>query len=57
MAMVRIGDELGRYKAMADGKPMTAEALATRCGCHPRRVREWLDANVASGYLEVAAGA
>jgi len=42
---------------MADGKPITAEALATRCGCHPRLVREWLDANAASGYLEVADGA
>jgi len=57
MAMVLIGDELGLYKAMADGKPMTAEALAKRCGCHPRLVREWLDANVASGYLEAADGA
>ena len=55
MAMVLIGDELGLYKAMADGKPITAEALATRCGCHPRLVREWLDANAASGYLAVAA--
>ncbi len=57
MAMVLIGDELGLYKAMADGKPITAEALATQCGCHPRLVREWLDANAASGYLEVADGA
>ena len=37
MAMVLIGDELGLYKAMADGKPVTAEALATRCGC----IRVW----------------
>ena len=57
MAMVLIGDELGLYKAMADGKPISAEALATQCGCHPRLVREWLDANAASGYLEVVAGA
>jgi SAM-dependent methyltransferase len=57
MAMVLIGDELGLYKGMADGKPMTAETLATQCGCHPRLVREWLDANAASGYLEVADGA
>jgi SAM-dependent methyltransferase len=57
MAMVLIGDELGLYKAMADGKPVTADALATRSGCHSRLVREWLDANAASGYLEVADGA
>jgi len=57
MAMVLIGDELGLYKAMGDGKATTAEALAERCSCHPRLVREWLDANAASGYLEVADGA
>ncbi|HEU4368710.1 MAG TPA: class I SAM-dependent methyltransferase [Methylomirabilota bacterium] len=57
MAMVLIGDELGLYKAMADGNAITAEALATRAGCNPRLVREWLDANVASGYLEAADGA
>ena len=57
MAMVLIGDELGLYKAMADGNPVTAEALAIRCSCHPRLVQEWLNANVASGYLEGADGA
>src|SRR5499426_4721832 len=56
MAIVLIGDELGLYKAMADGTPVTAEALAARCDCHPRLVREWLDANTASGYLEAADG-
>src|SRR5262245_55033523 len=56
MAIVLIGDELGLYKAMADGTPVTAEALAARCDCHPRLVREWLDANAASGYLEAANG-
>ena len=55
MAMVLIGAELGLYKALADGQPITAEALATRCGCHPRLVREWLDANAASGYVEACA--
>jgi len=57
MAMVLIGDELGLYKAMGDGKATTAETLAERCGCNPRLVREWLDTNAASGYLEVADGA
>jgi 2-polyprenyl-3-methyl-5-hydroxy-6-metoxy-1,4-benzoquinol methylase len=56
MAMVLIGDELGLYKAMADGKPVSADELAARCRCHPRLVREWLDANTASGYLETANG-
>src|SRR5260370_40093435 len=57
MAMVLIGDELGLYKAMGAGKATTAEALAERCGCHPRLVREWLRSQAASGYLQGADGA
>jgi 2-polyprenyl-3-methyl-5-hydroxy-6-metoxy-1,4-benzoquinol methylase len=56
MAMVLIGDELGLYKAMADGQPASAEDVAKRSGCHPRLVREWLDANAASGYVEATNG-
>jgi 2-polyprenyl-3-methyl-5-hydroxy-6-metoxy-1,4-benzoquinol methylase len=56
MAMVLIGDELGLYKAMADGVPVDAETLARRAGCHPRLVREWLNANAASGYVEAING-
>jgi SAM-dependent methyltransferase len=56
MGVVLIGDELGLYKAMADGRPVSADALAARCRCNPRLVREWLDANAAAGYLEHADG-
>jgi SAM-dependent methyltransferase len=56
MAMVLIGDELGLYKAMADGQPASADEVAKRSGCHPRLVREWLDANAATGYVETANG-
>jgi SAM-dependent methyltransferase len=56
MAMVLIGDELGLYKAMADGQPASAEDVAKRSGCHPRLVREWLDANAAAGYVEATNG-
>jgi len=56
MAMVLVGDELGLYKAMADGAPVDAETLARRTGCHPRLVREWLNANAASAYVEAANG-
>ena len=41
MAMVLIGDELGLCKAMADGQPLSTEALTAQCGCDPRLVREW----------------
>ncbi|MDO8479418.1 MAG: methyltransferase domain-containing protein [Candidatus Rokubacteria bacterium] len=56
MAVVLIGEELGLYKAMADGRAVSADALAARCRCNPRLVREWLDANAAAGYLEHADG-
>jgi Methyltransferase domain len=56
MGVVLIGDELGLYKAMADGRPIGADELAARCRCNPRLVREWLDANTAAGYLEHADG-
>lgn len=52
MANVVIGEELGLYRAMADGVLTTAEALAQRTDCHPRLVREWLSANAAAGYVE-----
>ncbi len=56
MAMVLIGDELGLYKAMADNQPVSPEELAKRTGCNARLVREWLNANAASGYLEAVNG-
>jgi 2-polyprenyl-3-methyl-5-hydroxy-6-metoxy-1,4-benzoquinol methylase len=46
-----IGDRLGLYKAMADSKPVTPAELATRTGTHERYIREWLNANAASGYV------
>lgn len=52
MANVILGDELGLYRAMADGKLMTPEQLASQTGCHARLVREWLNAQAASGYVE-----
>jgi SAM-dependent methyltransferase len=56
MANVLLGDELGLYKAMADGQAVSPEQLAERTGCQPRLVREWLNAQAASGYVEHAAG-
>jgi hypothetical protein len=51
-ATVVLGDRLGLYRALAEGGPQTAEQLATRTGCHPRLVREWVNAQVASAYAE-----
>jgi SAM-dependent methyltransferase len=50
-ALVTLGDELGLYRAMADGQPVTPAELATRTGTHERYVREWLNAQAASGFV------
>ncbi|HEV8061962.1 MAG TPA: methyltransferase domain-containing protein [Gemmataceae bacterium] len=50
-AMVLIGDKLGLYKAMADGKPVTSAELAQKTGTTERYVREWLGNQAASGYV------
>lgn len=51
-ATVLIGDELGLYKAMADGEPVTAAELAEKTDTDERYMREWLSAQAASGYVE-----
>lgn len=52
MANVILGEELGLYRAMADGQPVTPDELAERTGCHARLVLEWLSGQAASGYVE-----
>jgi SAM-dependent methyltransferase len=49
--LVVIGDQLGLYRAMADGQPVTAEELAARTGTAERSMREWLASQAAGGYL------
>lgn len=49
--MILMGDRLGLYKAMADSQPVTSQQLADRTNLHERYVREWLNANAASGYI------
>jgi SAM-dependent methyltransferase len=56
MANVILGEELGLYRAMADGTPVTPEELAKRTGCNARLLREWLSAQAASGYVEHESG-
>jgi SAM-dependent methyltransferase len=56
VASVIVGEELGLYRAMADGVPLTADDLAARTACHPRLTREWLNAQAAAGYVEHADG-
>jgi hypothetical protein len=55
MATVVVGEELGLYRALADGAPTTPEALAERARCNPRLIREWLSTQ-AAGYVEAGDG-
>jgi SAM-dependent methyltransferase len=56
VASVIVGEELGLYRAMADGEPVSADGLARKTGCNPRLVLEWLNAQAASGYVEYSDG-
>lgn len=50
--MVSIGDKLGLYKAMAGAGPLSSQEVARRSGCAERYVREWLNSQVAGGYID-----
>jgi SAM-dependent methyltransferase len=52
VALGIIGDKLGLYKAMGDGKPVTPAELAKRTNTVERYVREWLGNQAASGYVK-----
>lgn len=55
--LVLMGDRLGLYKGMGDSEPVTPAELAARTGTNERYVREWLNANAASGYVTYDAAA
>ncbi len=55
-ALIVIGDRLGLYRAMANGEPVTPAELAERTGTSERYVREWLNANAASKYVDYDSG-
>jgi SAM-dependent methyltransferase len=49
--MVSTGHKLGLYRALSGQGPLTSSELAARAGCEERYVREWLNSQVAGGYL------
>ncbi|MEZ5970482.1 MAG: class I SAM-dependent methyltransferase [Hyphomonadaceae bacterium] len=51
-ALVLLGDRLGIYKAMADGKAVTPDELAEKTKLNARYLREWLSAQAAAGYID-----
>ena len=50
--MVSLGAKLGLYKAMKGAGPLTSREVAVRAKCAERYVREWLDSQVAGGYVQ-----
>ncbi|MCG8593736.1 MAG: hypothetical protein MI785_05100, partial [Kiloniellales bacterium] len=50
--LVRIGGNLGLYRALQEKGPMTSTELADATGLAERYVREWLSAHAASNYVE-----
>jgi 2-polyprenyl-3-methyl-5-hydroxy-6-metoxy-1,4-benzoquinol methylase len=49
--IILLGDRLGLYKAMGDSRPVNSQQLAQQTGLNERYIREWLNANAASGYI------
>lgn len=49
--MTNIGHKLGLYKAMANAGKLTSQALSEYLGLTERYVREWLNNQVAGGYI------
>ena len=54
--LVIIGDRLGLYRALASQGPLTSAELAAHTDTSERYVREWLNAQAASGYVNYDAG-
>ena len=50
--MGAFGVKLGLYKAMAGAGPLSSHEVARRGGCAERYVREWLNSQVAGGYVD-----
>lgn len=49
-SLIAVGEQLGLYKAMGSGERVTSAELAKRTNTAERYVREWLNAQAASGY-------
>ena len=49
--MTNIGHKLGLYKAMAGAGPLSSSVLASRTQTDERYTREWLNNQVAGGYV------
>lgn len=50
--MITLGNKLGLYKTLAGAGPLSAAEVAKRSTCAERYVREWLNSQAASGYVD-----
>src|SRR5207253_250905 len=50
--MVRLGHELGLYRALGEHGPLTSRELAGHASVFERYAREWLHQQRAAGYLD-----
>jgi ubiquinone/menaquinone biosynthesis C-methylase UbiE len=50
--MTNLGHKLGLYRAMAESGPIHSDELARRTDTNERSVREWLNGQVAGGYVQ-----
>jgi len=50
--MTNLGHKLGLYRAMAECGPINSHELARRTATNERSVREWLNGQVAGGYVQ-----
>lgn len=53
MYSIYLGDQLGYYRALHEGGPLTSAELAARAGTHERYAREWLEQQATTGILAV----
>jgi SAM-dependent methyltransferase len=49
--MISLGRQLGLYDALAGAGPLSSHEVAARTKCAERYVREWLNSQVAAGYV------
>ncbi len=56
VALAFIGDRLGIFKVMADGRPRTSAQLAADTALNERYVREWASTMAAAGYIDYDPG-
>jgi ubiquinone/menaquinone biosynthesis C-methylase UbiE len=49
--MTNLGHKLGLYRAMVESGPISSDELARRTATNERSVREWLNGQVAGGYV------